>query len=305
MQGTKNYSLKDLEEFSEDLRSTHRITDLTDDYLVQSVLSTGSVLSEPDELDEETPQLKALLRHDLFAKDFLTTKRFNLSILDLQSKSRTDHEIMARRLDRRLTPDVQHTLDGDLGPEGKVWVIHIFCYDQGRKLTPLTLSLILLESILSQIGARASTKDLVFKVNHEPTRIENSTMPNYQKTMEVLQGLIYRILEKCPENTMHFIFTGIKRMDLGYPLDELACFVIDMARLVRTVLPNQNNGMVKCIFCGHDLLETAYLFGYLEQHKYRLERGNQEEKEEIQDILKNMLILKWNRYDGWWDEKTW
>jgi hypothetical protein len=300
MQGGKNYSLKNLEEFSEDIRSTHRITDQTDDYLVQPVLSAGSVLHEPDELVEETPQLKALLRDDLFAKDFLTTKRFNLSLLDLRSGSRADHEIMARRLDRRL-----NTLDGDLGPEGKVWVIHIFCYDQGRRSTPLTLSLMLLESILSQIGARASTKDLVFKVNHEPARIENSTMPNYQKTMEVLQGLIYRILEKCPENTMHFIFTGIKRMDLGYPLDELACFVIDMARLVRNVLPKQNNGMVKCIFCGHDLLETSYLFGYLEQHKYQLERGNQEEKEEIQDIVKNMLILKWNRYDGWWDEKSW
>ncbi|KAE8554912.1 hypothetical protein TMatcc_005529 [Talaromyces marneffei ATCC 18224] len=283
MTSTINYSLEDLEKFSHDLRRKHKI----EHGLVQSVLRAGSVLSE---LDEKTLQPKDLLGQDLFEKEFRTTGRFNMSILDLHTAAETNHQIMAALLERRLTPIVKHTLHGSLRPEGKVWVIHIFCYDLSpSRLTPLTLSTILLGSILVQLSTKPSTRNQhwdFFQVNHQPTRRENSRMPDYQKTMEVLQVLISRILEMCPENNIRIIFSGIKRPKLSHSaLHELACFVLDMARLVRTVLPIEDKRTVKCVICGDGLLDSTYLFGYLEQHKERLEEGSEEEKDEIKGIL--------------------
>jgi hypothetical protein len=164
-----------------------------------------------------------------------------------------------------------------------------------------------LESILAQLSTKPSTRNQdwgFFEVTHERARKENSRMPDYQKTMEVLQALIYRILKRCPENTIHFVFTGIKRMKLDHwQLQELACFVIDMARLVKTALPIQGDRMMKCIFCGDGLLDFSYLFDYLEQHKQRLEAGSEEVQEEIKDIFEKMLMLDWNWSQSCWIEQ--
>lgn len=301
MQGTTLYSLENLEDFSRGLQHEYRVHDR----LIQSVLHAGSVLSEAD---KETSRPWYLSWSDLFETEFRETKRFNMCILDLDTDSPAHHEIMAGLLESRLTPDVKHTLHGGIRPDGKVWVIHIFCYDLPMKrLNPLTLSIILLESILVQLLTRGSTKNQdwgCFEVTHEPTRIENSRMPDYQRTMEVLQALIHRILEKCSENTIHFIFTGIRCTKLNpRRLYQLAGFVIDMARLVRDVLSIQDDRMVKCIFCGDGLLDFTYLFDSLEQHKKRLEEGSEEDKKEIEDILEKTLMLDWNGYHEVWIEQ--
>lgn len=304
MQRTEYYSLHDLEGFSQEMKHIHRV----DDHLVQSVLRAGSVLSE---LDKETPRAKALLRHRLFQRDFRDTDRFNMSILDSRANSYENHKIMAALSERCLTPSVKYTLDGGIRTMGRVWVIHIFCYDlPTKRLNPLTLSVILLGSILVQVSTRQSTKHQdwgSFEVTHEPIRTENSTMRDYQRTMEVLQALIYQILEKCPGNTMHFIFTGINCRGLGHQsLNHLACFIIDMARLVRAILPNhmQDNRMVKCVFCGDGLLDLSCLLDYLFQHKERLEKGSEEEQDEVQKLFAKILMLEWNIHEeDRWDEQ--
>ena len=122
--------------------------------------------------------------------------------------------------------------------------------------------------------------------------------------MEFLHTLVYRILEKCAKTTIHFVFTGIRCTKLGHwNLHELACFFIDMVRLVRTALPIHDDRMVKCVFCGDGLLDFAYLFDYLDQHKTRLEESSDEAEAEIKGILAKILMLEWNRDERVWNEQ--
>jgi hypothetical protein len=239
------------------------------------------------------PRLKKLKKKYLYDSQFLGTKRFNMSIIDLYTENMSELQFIARYLERSLvTPGGRGASD---------WVIHIFCCeDDGLRkhtLTPICISILLLNHLSVQLRKRPSTKKKDWgsiKVEHQPT--EDPKFNYHQYIMEILTELIYQILEKCPELFVHFVFSGIV-LDHHYEdwFHHLARFMIDMGRLVGCVDPIGENRMVKCIFSGLGLLDEAYLFKFLRMEREK-KFENPRKKAEIEDIYVQTLMLDWNRH---------
>lgn len=284
----EHYSLERIEEISRKLMKKHKIENRHKQTAFES-------LPEPSLATLEMPRLKKLKKKYLYDSQFLGTKRFNISIIDLHTEDVSDLKFIARYLERSLV---------SLGGRGESdWVIHIFCCkdDGSRKhtLTPISMSLLLLNHLSVQLRNRPSTNDKDWgsiKVEHKPTKKEDPELPYHQYIMEILTELIYQILEKCPRLFMHFVFSGIV-LDHHYEdlLHHLAHFMIDMGRLVGYVDPIGENRMVKCIFSGVGLLDKAYLWDIFMSERGK-EFENPREKAEIEDIFVQTLMLDWNRH---------
>lgn len=282
------YTLERIEEVSRKLIKKHKIDSRHRQTAFESL--PGPSLATP-----EMPLLKKLKKEYLYDSQFQGTKRFNMSIIDLHTRDLSDLKFIARYLERSLVPPG--------GREESDWVIHIFCCkdDGSRKhtLTPISMSLLLLNHLSVQLRKRPSTKNKDWgsiKVEHKATKKEDPELPYHQYVMEILTELIYQILEKCPKIFMHFVFSGIV-LDHYYEdlLHHLARFMIDMGRLVGYVDPIGENRMVKCIFSGAGLLDKAYLLDFLMSER-RKEFENPREKAEIEDVFAQTLRLDWNRH---------
>lgn len=203
-----------------------------------------------------------------------------MSIIDLDTNSHYDQGI--------ITASVADSFV-ESSPKFGVMLIHIFCHDKVKILTPFYLSLGLLDSILNMLCTEPYGECLSIRVSHTVRQDEKFY---YEPTMELLRALISRVLEKRRKETMRFVFSGIQPW--GLVTDNrpgLARFLIDMGRLMNSVLPQEQQRKVKCVFCGDILF--GCLVDYLKSEK-GLKRGDPDE----QEIFRKILMLKWNGSRG-------
>lgn len=207
-----------------------------------------------------------------------------MSIIDLNTVSVEEHTSMTRY----LTDSLFRSSGGKHGP----MVIHILCYDQLETLTPLFLSTMLLDAILDEVFNDPYIDRRSIKIDYKG---RSQGRREYEINMKLLTGLISQILKVSSEDTMHFVFSGMRPL----PLDDeqrigLARFMIDMGQLMRTVrttFPEKDNKMVKCIFSGN------YLFGCM-YHHLESEKEHRRGKPE-EDIFRQMLMLQFDEHGDW------
>jgi hypothetical protein len=290
---TREYSLEEIQTLSLELMLKYEINNEL------GQLAFHPISGLPKE-NPAKPRLVRLAQNPKYNREFLKTERFNMSIIDLKSDEFKNHEAVARFLADDLTPPA--------GEKRTTWVIHMFCSNNSwsQNLGPVGMVILMLHFISTKLTDKTNTKNHQwgsFRVQHKPTTKE-TRRGDYQKIIEILKGLISRILENCAGHAMHFIFSGIM-IDKNYPertLRNLARFVIDMARIVGYVDPFGANRMVKCVFCGARLLGPEYLIRYLVCEKKK-ERDSGEE--EIKDKYRRMLMLAWDRKENDYDELHW
>lgn len=266
-------SLDELDAYVQGLRVYYQI----DDELVRSFSAKFELPK-----NSATSRLKALSKDKTYCTGFLTEESYNMSIIDLHTKSIDDHKIIARFL--------AETLFESSSKDCGVMVVQLFFYDELKMLTPLTLGSILLDAVLAKILASSYRHWDPIIVYYKR---RGQGIYEYHIIMTVLKALISRFLEECHQYTMHFVFSGIRPLHMG---DEqrlsLARFMIDMGRFVRTVLPEGSKRKVKCVFSGDALF--GCLFHHLESEKEQT-KGNPEET----DIFRQMLMLDWDKNGDW------
>lgn len=203
-----------------------------------------------------------------------------MAIIDLDTDSLYDHGTITKFLSDSLIGSP---------PKSEVMLIHIYCYDKVKMVTPLYLSIALLDSLLKILSTEPYKDCLSIKVGDEARQYYRK---NYQTIWELLGELISRVCEKRPEETMHFIFSGIRPRDTdeGHRL-ALARFIIDMGHLLNTALPTQDKREIKCVF-GGNLLFGCLLY-HLQAEKEK-KRGEPKEKK----IFRQILMLKWDQSRG-------
>jgi hypothetical protein len=260
------------------------VTDLRKKYRIHGLILKSF---HPEcKLPEPSPRTEALSKNDRYHTEFLKEENYNMSIIDLNTESEDEHTIMSRFL-------IDSLFESSGGKHGPM-VIYIFCYDQLEMLTPLILSTILLQVILNELFNDSYKDWNSIKVDYNG-RFQD--WREYEITMEILKVLISQVLEDYPEDTMHFVFGGMRPFDLDEDQRlSLARFMIDMGRLVRTVLPGGDKRKVKCTFSGNVLFEC--LSHHLESEKAQ-RRGNPKEEE----IFRQMLMLAFDRHGEW--ENIW
>lgn len=262
----QGYTLHELHEYFKRLRIKYKIS-------LQLVESFNAKFKVREPI-APTERRTALLDDFRYHTEFLIEGKYNVSIIDLQTESLYEHGIITTAIADSLFKN---------SPQGGVLVIHIYCYEEHKLLTPLVLILMVLNAIREKLSTD-SYRDCHSIIVGDKRRVPGEF--EYDTTLKLLEALISRFLEKRPNDTIHFIFSGMYPCDMDKEeLLSLTQFIIDMSRLVSTVLPKGAWRAVKCIFCGHHLF--AYLLPYLRSEKQR--SGNPEEKE----IFGQMLMLKW------------
>jgi hypothetical protein len=278
------YILEDPNAYVRELRRKHKI----DDKFKDSVLPHFKMPENP-----RIPRLKKISVQESYLNDFLDNKKFNMSIIDLNGDSKEDHNTMAAYLENSL-------YDSKPREEHKVWIVHLSCYAEPMRITPLALSIILREGILKKIGMVPSKENEDWgPIRLDPKKSRRKT--GYETIMELVRRLIRQVLKMFPGNTLHFVFSGLR---LGKLQDEqrlsLIRFMIDMAQLGRDVVdPIKDERTVKCIFCGTGLPGSLSLLKYLAQDKEQLMQGGSSKGDIIVDSICNQtLMLKWEN-DEW------
>lgn len=263
---TMKYNFDGLQRYAADLSTKVHIHE----HILKS-FNQELVLLERCQMSAQT---MALSKNTQYDTEFLREQSYNMSIIDLKTDSEADH----LNITRFLKSSLLHSSGGTRKP----MIIHIFCYHGSQMLTPLHLSVILLQSILKRLYRNRY-------IDWKPIEVVcngiGQNWVDYEITMELLKVLISRVLKDYPEDTMHFVFGGIRSSHL----DEkqrlgLARFMIAMGGLVRAVLPQGDMGKVKCAFSRNALFEGV--LPYLESEREKT-RGVPEQEE----IFGQMLML--------------
>lgn len=260
------YTLDDLAEYATDHGTKYGIH--------ERILDSCQPELAPLDLNQMPERITALWHDDRYYTGFLRNKSYNISIIDVNTESKEDHISITKLL--------QKSLSERSGGRREPMVIHIFCYEELKMLTPLYLSIILLQSILKRFYRNP---DVDWKSIKVISTRNDKNWREYEITIELLKVLISQILEDHPEETMHFVFSGIcpSYIDEEERLS-LARFMIEMGQIVRNALPQGDMRMMKCAFSGDGLFQ--YVFRHLE-----LEKAQRRCIPEQEEIFRQMLML--------------
>lgn len=282
----REYNFNGLERYAMELGTIYHLNERILEFFHPKL-----AILEPSQMpaSQMPAQTIALSNDAQYDTEFLREESYNMSIIDLNTVSRDDHISITQFLISSLF----YSSGGTRGP----MIIHIFCYDEPDMLTPLNLSVILLQSILKKLykDSHIDRKSIRIACNGS-----GQDMREYEITMEILRVLISRILKDYPEDTMHFVFGGIRSCYLteGQQLS-LARFMIDMGGLVRSVLPRGDMRKVKCTFSGNALSECVLPHLRREEEQ---RRGLPQQEAIFRQML--MLALYKDRYQNFYYERV-